>query len=130
MQTNTTINTIGKVARAVGIGVETVCFYERKGLIPELPRSTAGYRLYPSARIQRLQFITRAKALGFTLAEVGELLSMSAAPEAGCGDVRDRAKVKIAEIDGRISQLLAHHLRRDGELRSGRLGLLRLRRGQ
>lgn len=99
--------TIGKVAKAAGVGVETVRFYERQGLIPEPPRSDSGYRLYPEDTIARLRFISRAKGLGFTLAEIGELLSMSAMPGAGCKDVRDRARVKITDIDGRVVQLLA-----------------------
>ena len=99
--------TIGKVAKAVGLGVETVRFYEREGLIPEPPRSEAGYRLYPEDTIPRLLFILRAKGLGFTLVEIRELLSLSAAPEACCKDVRDRAQTKIADIEARVAQLLA-----------------------
>jgi len=99
--------TIGKVAKAAGIGVETVRFYERQGLIPEPPRSDSGYRLYSGDTIRRLRFVTRAKTLGFTLAEIGELLSLSATPAAGCGDVRDRAREKIDDIEDRVAQLLA-----------------------
>jgi len=62
--------TIGKIARAVGLGVETVRFYERQGLIPPPARSPAGYRLYDADAIARLRFIGRAKTLGFTLAEI------------------------------------------------------------
>ena len=82
-------------------------FYERQGLIPESPRSDSGYRLYPDDTVARLRFISRAKGLGFTLAEIGELLSLSAMPGAGCQDVRDHARVKITDIDGRVAQLLA-----------------------
>lgn len=59
-----TKTTIGKVARAAGIGVETVRFYERQGLIAEPPRSDSGYRLYPDDTVARLRFISRAKGLG------------------------------------------------------------------
>ena len=62
--------TIGKIARAVGLGAETVRFYERQGLIPPPARSPAGYRLYDADAIARLRFIGRAKTLGFTLAEI------------------------------------------------------------
>jgi len=99
--------TIGKVAKAAGVGVETVRFYERRGLIPAPPRSDSGYRLYPDDTVPRLHFISRAKGLGFTLAEIGELLSLSAAPESGCREVRDRAHEKIADIEVRVDQLLA-----------------------
>ena len=99
--------TIGKVAKAAGIGVETVRFYERQGSFPEPPRSGSGYRLYSASPIRRLRFVTRAKALGFTLAEIGELLSLSTTPAAGCCDVRDRARVKIDDIEDRVTQLLA-----------------------
>lgn len=99
--------TIGKVAKAAGIGVETVRFYERQGLIPKPPRSSSGYRLYGGDTIGRLRFVTRAKTLGFTLAEIGELLSLSATPAAGCSDVRDRARAKIDDIEDRVTQLLA-----------------------
>ena len=65
---------IGEVAKAAEVGVETVRFYEREGLIAEPPRRQSGYRQYPSDTVPRLRFIRRAKDLGFTLKEVGELL--------------------------------------------------------
>jgi MerR family mercuric resistance operon transcriptional regulator len=107
MELNMANTTIGKVAKAAGIGVETIRFYERRGLLAEPLRSDSGYRLYPKSTVHRLRFIRRAKSLGFTLAEIGELLSYSASPAAGCQDVRDRARVKIVDIDDRVSQLLA-----------------------
>lgn len=70
--------TIGKVAKAAGLGVETVRFYERQGLIAEPARSDSGYRQYGPETIRRLQFIVRAKALGFTLQEIGDLLDLRA----------------------------------------------------
>lgn len=97
--------TIGKVAKAAGLGVETVRFYERQGLIAEPARSDSGYRQYGPETIRRLQFIVRAKALGFTLQEIGGLLDLRATPEAGCADVQARAEAKIADIEERITQL-------------------------
>mgnify|MGYP000072752406 CR=1 FL=1 len=97
--------TIGKVAAAAGLGVETVRFYERKGLLVEPPRSQAGYRQYPAGTVRRLQFIVRAKALGFTLREIRELLDLRATPGARCADVQNRAETKIADIEDRIEQL-------------------------
>jgi len=98
--------TIGKLARRAGVGVETVRFYERKGLIPEPPRRPSGYRQYPLVAVRRIQFIRRAKELGFTLTEVGELLSLRVDPRTTCADVRGRAEAKVADIDDKILALL------------------------
>ena len=97
--------TIGKIAKAAGLGVETVRFYERQGLIAEPARSGSGYRQYRPETVRRLQFIVRAKALGFTLQEIADLLDLRAAPGAGCADVQARAEAKIADIEERIAQL-------------------------
>jgi len=97
--------TIGKIAKAAGLGVETIRFYERKGLIAEPKRSASGYRQYHPETIRRLKFIARAKALGFSLQEVGELLDLRACPEAGCTDVQTRAMEKILDLEKRITQL-------------------------
>ena len=96
--------TIGEVARLAGLGVETVRFYERKGLVPEPPRRRSGYRMYPPETIPRLAFIRRAKELGFTLAEIGELLELREAT-GPCAEVRQRAEAKIASIKARIRDL-------------------------
>ncbi len=93
---------IGEVARRTGVSVETIRYYEREALIHEPPRSTAGYRRYPTETVRRIRFIKRAKALGFTLGEVAELLSLQTAPGASCADVKARAQVKIADIDERL----------------------------
>ena len=97
--------TIGKVAQLSGIGIETVRFYEREGLIPKPPRRESGYRQYPEETIDRIRFIRRAKELGFSLKEIMELLSLHIDPKATCGDIRKRAEEKIADIDGRIQSL-------------------------
>ena len=96
---------IGQVAQRAGIGVETVRFYERRGLIDEPPRSAAGYREYPEAIVSRIRFIKRAKELGFTLKEIKELLSLRLDPTTTCADVRSRAEAKIADIETRIRSL-------------------------
>ncbi len=94
--------TIGKVAQRAGVGIETVRFYERTGLIDEPPRGPSGYRQYPESVIPRLRFIRRAKDLGFTLKEIKELLSLRFDPETTCADVRYRAERKIAAIDEKM----------------------------
>ena len=83
---------IGQAAQAAAVGVETVRFYEREGLLPKPKRSAAGYRLYPPDTVKRLQFIKQAKQLGFTLSEINELLSLRASSRANCGHVRARAE--------------------------------------
>ena len=97
--------TIGKAARLAGVGVETLRFYERKGLIPRPPTPPFGPRIYPMETVKRIRFIRRAKELGFSLREVAELLSLRADPEATCGDVRRKAEEKIAEMEARIRTL-------------------------
>ena len=97
--------TIGKVAREAGVGIETVRFYERQGLIDEPPRSSSGYRQYPQAVVPRLRFIRRAKELGFTLNEIRELLALRLDPETTCADVKQRAEEKIADIEDKLRAL-------------------------
>ena len=97
--------TIGKVARSAGVGVETVRFYEREGLIEEPPRRESGYRQYPEATVSRIRFIRRAKELGFSLKEIKELLSLRASPRSRCADVRRRAEAKIADIEQKVQTL-------------------------
>ena len=100
--------TIGKVASQVGIGIETVRFYEREGLIVEPPRSeSSGYRLYPENTVARLRFVRKAKELGFSLKEIRELLSLKAEPSGSCADVRARATDKIENIKEKIASLEA-----------------------
>lgn len=97
--------TIGAVARRAGVGVETVRFYERRGLIAEPARKASGYRQYDETVVDRLRFIRRAKELGFTLKEIKELLSLRLDPSASCADVKSRADQKIADIETKIHTL-------------------------
>lgn len=97
--------TIGKAAREAGVGVGTIRFYERQGLIAQ-PAKGAGYRTYPPEVIARIRFIRQAQRIGFSLKEAQELLALRADPQADCGDVRARARHKIAEVDARIAELL------------------------
>ena len=97
--------TIGKVARHAGVGVETVRFYEREGLIEEPPRRQSGYRQYPEETVSRIRFIRRAKELGFSLKEIKELLSLRASPESRCADIQRRAETKIKDIEQKVRTL-------------------------
>lgn len=95
---------IGQVAKHLGIGIETIRFYEREGLIPEPPRRPSGYRQYDESIVGRLQFIRHAKHLGFTLKEIRELLDLRRSDDGPC-DVRGMTRDKLAEIDRRIDEL-------------------------
>jgi len=97
--------TIGKLAQRAGVGVETIRFYEREGLISEPPRRPSGYRDYPLETVARIVFIRRAKNLGFTLKEINELLELRVRPRRNCAQVKRSADAKIADIDGKIASL-------------------------
>ncbi|GAB4287220.1 MAG: hypothetical protein Kow0092_40310 [Deferrisomatales bacterium] len=88
--------TIGRVAEAAGVGVETVRFYERKGLIEQPEKPMFGRRTYPPETVGRIRFIRRAKDLGFTLREIAELLELRVDPGKSCAEVRARAPVRHA----------------------------------
>ncbi len=97
--------TIGQLARQGGVGVQTVRFYERHGLLTSSARTASGYRLYPEDAARRLAFIRNAKELGFSLREIAELLSLRADPSGSCGDVRRQAEAKLREVESRIRRL-------------------------
>lgn len=99
--------TIGDVAKQADVHVETLRYYERRGLMARPPRSMSNYRLYPEDTVRRLRFIKHAQALGFSLKEIKELLSLRAAPKARCTDVRRRAEAKIKDIEEKIRSLQA-----------------------
>ncbi len=101
----TTSMTIGQIARAADVGVETVRFYEREGLIAEPPRRMSGYRQFPPETVDQLRFIKRAKALGFALKEIRDLLTMRVARGTTCRQVKARANAKITDIEARIKDL-------------------------
>jgi len=96
---------IGKLAKACDVNIDTVRYYERKGLISPLERTGSGYRVYDQDSIKRLNFIRRTQSLGFTLEEIKELLELSELPEKDCEDIREKAQEKITEIEKRISDL-------------------------
>ncbi len=98
--------TIGQVAKRAGVGIETIRFYEREGLIAEPERSpSSGYRQYPQNAVRRVLFIRHAKDLGFTLKEIQELLQLRVDPSSTCADVRKQTQSKIADIEQRIGSL-------------------------
>ncbi len=97
--------TIGKVAKQAGLGVETIRFYERTGLLEEPPRNDSGYRQYQPDTVIKLRFIKKAKRLGFSLQEIGELFALQQKEDASCGDVRVQAEKKIKNIEEKIKDL-------------------------
>jgi MerR family copper efflux transcriptional regulator len=99
--------TIGEVAAQAAVHIETLRYYERRGLVERPPRSASNYRLYPEDVVRRVRFIQRAQELGFSLNDIKELLSLRAAPEIGCHEVRAHAEAKIKDIDDKIGALTA-----------------------
>ena len=99
--------TIGEVAQQAKVHIETLRYYERRGLIERPPRSASNYRLYPEEAVHRVRFIKRAKELGFSLKDINELLSLRAAPEAQCKEIRAYTEAKIKDIDEKIHALMA-----------------------
>ncbi|HSD54130.1 MAG TPA: heavy metal-responsive transcriptional regulator [Burkholderiales bacterium] len=97
--------TIGALARACGTTPDTIRYYERERLLPRPQRAPSRFRLYEPPAVVRLRFIREAKALGFSLEEIRELLALRVDRTKTCGDVRARARVKIAEIEARIDHL-------------------------
>ena len=96
---------IGEIAKRSGIGIETIRFYEREGLLPEPERRPSGYRQYDESTVERLEYVRRAKELGFTLAEIRELLALSTDRERGVRGVKVRAEARLTEVDRRIREL-------------------------
>ena len=95
--------TIGRLAKEAGVNIDTIRYYERNGLIPEPVRRPSGYREYDTGDVRRLRFIGRAKQLGFTLAEIVELLSLSA--DRDVGGVKRRAEQRLDQVEHKIREL-------------------------
>jgi DNA-binding transcriptional MerR regulator len=101
---------IGDVARSAGVNVQTLRYYERRGLVVAGFRRHSGQREYDEADVGRVKVIKAAQRLGFTLAEIQEMFDLAAHKRA-TGELRTRATAKVAEIGGRIARLQA--MRRD-----------------
>lgn len=95
--------TIGRIAEAAGVNVETVRFYQRLGLLAEPPRPPGGVRRYGGEFVARLRFIKRAQQLGFSLAEIQRLLVLE--DPQSCGKARSLAAEKLALVEARIADL-------------------------
>lgn len=99
--------TIGKLARETGVNVETVRYYERRGLVARPRERRGAYRVYPPEAVTRIRGIKRAQSLGFTLEEIKELFGLQIDEKARCQDVLRQAQGKIAEIDEKLKTLRA-----------------------
>lgn len=100
-----TEHTVGQLAKVVGVNVQTLRYYERLKLLTPSARKSSGYRLYGPSEVVRLRFIKNAQALGFTLREIGELLSLRVSSRARCGDVQRKAQAKLQQVETKMRDL-------------------------
>ena len=96
-----------QVAEQAGVNVQTLRYYERRGLLPEPPRGESGYRVYGPDAVRRVRFIKRAQELGFGLSEAESLLALATGGPESCEAARELADAKVAELDRRIADLVA-----------------------
>lgn len=97
--------TIGRLAKEAGVRVETIRFYERRGLLARPGRRPSGYRDYTGDALRRVQFVQRAKGLGFSLRETSDLLRLRVQPGESCASVKKQAESKLADIELRLREL-------------------------
>lgn len=95
----------GELAKNCRVNLETIRYYERRGLLPKPPRTQSGYRLFSRDAVRRVRFIKRSQELGFSLREIKELLGLRIRPNTTCADVRKQAETKIADIKAKIQGL-------------------------
>lgn len=97
--------TIGKIAKKVGVGVETIRFYEREGLIEQPKKYKSGFRQYSKFTADRILFIKASKELGFSLKEIKEILTLRISADTKCEDIEAMAAIKIKDVNEKIRQL-------------------------
>lgn len=97
---------IGQLAKITGFGIETIRFYEKEGILAPVNRTSSGYREYDNQTVIRLEFIRRAKELGFSLKETKALLELSASKDSKCKTVKKKTEEKIKEINLKIADLV------------------------
>lgn len=96
---------IGELAQRSGVGIDTVRYYEKEGLLPRAQRLASGYRVYDQQDVRRLRFVRRAKALGFTLPEIRELLALSDHRDDDMATMKTAATEKLADVRAKIAEL-------------------------
>ena len=99
--------TIGEVASKAAVHIETLRYYERRGLLTPASYRDSGYRLYTSEAVQKIRFIKNAQELGFTLQEIAGLLRLRVSHQARCGDLKGKAEKKLRDVDEKIGKLKA-----------------------
>jgi Hg(II)-responsive transcriptional regulator len=97
--------TIGTLAEKAGVNVPTVRYYERRGIIPEPPRTSSGYRQYEEGVVHRIRFIRRAQNLGFTLEEIEELLALRVEDPDACDAVERATRARLESVESKIAEL-------------------------
>jgi DNA-binding transcriptional MerR regulator len=100
---------IGQLAQESGVSLQAVRYYERQGLLAPMARTEAGYRIFQSKTARRIRFIKRAQELGFSLAEIKELLFLRADEHTTQAEIRERAETKLLEVALKIRHLEAIH---------------------
>jgi DNA-binding transcriptional MerR regulator len=96
---------IGEVAKLTGVGIETLRFYEKAGVLDRPGRTYSGYRMYDSSVLDRIAFIKQAQVLGFTLDEIRELIRHKRAGENPCSEVREVVRRRLVELDEKLKQM-------------------------
>jgi len=96
---------IGELARQANVHIETIRYYERKGLLAEPRRNKSGHRRYSGEAVRRTEFIKRCQSLGFSLNEIQEILELRITPQSTCADMQLRVSEKLADVDRKINEL-------------------------
>jgi Zn(II)-responsive transcriptional regulator len=96
---------IGELAKRSGVGIDAVRYYEREGLLPKVQRLASGYRVYADADLKRLRFVSRAKALGFTLQEIRDLLALSDNRGGDMAELKAAATEKLDSVESKLAEL-------------------------
>jgi Zn(II)-responsive transcriptional regulator len=96
---------IGLLAKRAGVPIDTVRYYERNGILPPPERQASGYRAYSERDVERLRFLRRAKALGFTLVEIRDLLELSSRRDDDMGSLKATASEKLADVERKLAEL-------------------------
>ncbi len=97
--------TRGDLARVTGCNIETIRYYEKTGLLPDPPRTNAGYRIYSAAHATRLRFILRARELGFSMEDIRGLMGLEDGAAPTCAEVKERTERHLADVRARIEDL-------------------------
>jgi MerR family transcriptional regulator, copper efflux regulator len=108
--------TIGQVAQLAGVTTPTIRYYESIGLLRKPARTTAGYRQYSHRTVKELDFIGKARALGFTLEEIGEIVQLTRAGKRPCARVMDLTRQRLREVDEQMQRLAAFRSQLNAEL--------------